>query len=110
MKGELGSYVYAFGRIVDAVAKVTTVADNDGVKLSWPDASGANSYVILSKTGSNKAAFNHPMYTDDTIFVDKTAASGEVTYYWVYGVYKNANGTVLAAGKISPFIWAKPIQ
>lgn len=109
VKGKLGNYVYALGRNVGNTGKVTATVVNNGVKLSWNKVSGANSYVILSKTGSNKAAFNTPMYTNKTSFIDTTAPSGKVTYYWVYGVYKNASGTVLAAGNISPFAWAKPI-
>lgn len=108
VKGKLGNYVYALGRNVGNTGKVTATVVNNGVKLSWNKVSGANSYVILSKTGSNKAAFNTPMYTNKTSFIDITASSGKVTYYWVYGVYKNASGTVLAAGNISPFAWIKP--
>lgn len=106
VKGELGGYKYALGRVVSTTGKVTAVATEDGVELSWDAVSGANSYVVMSKTGSSTAAFNASVATDTNSFVDTAAASGEVTYYWVYATYKNADGKVLAAGKTSPFAWA----
>ena len=106
VKGELGEYKYALGRVVAATSKVTAVATEDGIELNWASVSGANSYVVLSKTGSADAEFNASVATDTTTFVDTAAEAGEVTYYWVYATYKNADGKVLAAGKTSPFAWA----
>lgn len=106
VKGELGGYKYALGRVVAATSKVTATATEDGIELNWAAVSGANSYVVMSKTGSADAEFNASVATDTTTYVDTTAASGEVTYYWVYATYKNADGKVLAAGKTSPFAWA----
>lgn len=106
VKGELGGYKYALGRVVAATGKVFATATEDGIELSWAAVNGANSYVVMSKTGSADAAFNASVATDTTTFVDTNAAAGEVTYYWVYATYKNADGKVLAAGKTSPFAWA----
>lgn len=106
VKGELGGYKYALGRVVAATSKVTATATEDGIELNWAAVSGANSYVVMSKTGSADAEFNASVATDTTTYVDTTASSGEVTYYWVYATYKNADGKALAAGKTSPFAWA----
>lgn len=106
VKGELGGYKYALGRVVAATGKVFATATEDGIELSWAAVNGANSYVVMSKTGSADAAFNASVATDTNTFVDTNAEAGEVTYYWVYATYKNADGKVLAAGKTSPFAWA----
>lgn len=104
LKGELSNYVWALGRTVDTVEKVTTNATANGIELSWPAASGANAYVILSKTGSAKAAFNPKVAVTGTSYTDKAKAG--VQFYWVYAVYNNKDGKTLAAGKVSPYAWA----
>jgi len=106
-KGELGSYVWALGRVVGKVTKVAAVATENGIELDWADVTGANSYVILSKTGSNKADFNAPVKVEDSDFIDAGVAAGTVKFYWVYGTYTNEDGKTLAAGKTSPFAWAQ---
>ena len=106
VKGQLSNYVWALGRIVGQVQKVTAQAGKSGIKLSWNAVDGANGYVILSKTGSSKAAFNAPVKTAETSYTDMSAASGVTQFYWVYAVYNNAAGQTQAAGKVSPFAWA----
>lgn len=107
IKGELGDYVWALGRVVGKVTKVAAVAGKDGIELDWADVTGANSYVILSKTGSNKADFNAPVAVTESEYKDASVAAGTVKFYWVYGTYTNADGKTLAAGKTSPFAWAQ---
>jgi len=106
-KGELGGYVWALGRVVGKVTRVAAVATENGIELDWADVTGANSYVILSKTGSNEAAFNAPVAVEDSDYVDAGVAAGTVKFYWVYGTYTNEDGKTLAAGKTSPFAWAQ---
>ena len=105
VKGALSNYVWALGRTVGSIEKVTASGTKGGVSLSWAAAQGANGYVILSKTGSNKAAFNAPVRTSVPSYTD-TAASGTVKFYWVYAVYNGQSGNTMAAGKVSPFAWA----
>ena len=107
IKGELGGYVWALGRVIGEIPGVTAEQLSKGsTRLRWKAADGANAYVILSKTGSEKAAFNPPVTVTGTQYTDKNRPSGKVMYYWVYGIYKNKNGAVSAAGKISPYAWA----
>jgi len=107
VKGELGDYVWALGRVVGKVMKVEAVAGEGGISLDWDNVVGANAYVILSKTGSNDAAFNAPVCVEGSEYADTGIASGTVKFYWVYGVYTNEAGKTLAAGKTSPFAWAQ---
>jgi len=106
-KGELGGYVWALGRVVGKVTRVAAVATENGIELDWADVTGANSYVILSKTGSNDADFNAPVAVEESDYVDAGVAAGTVKFYWVYGTYTNEDGKTLAAGKTSPFAWAQ---
>ena len=106
VKGNLSNYVWALGRTVGQVRKVTAKSGKGGISLSWDPASGANGYVILSKSGSNKAAFNAPVRTAGTSYTDTRAASGVTQFYWVYAVYNNAAGKTQAAGRVSPYAWA----
>ena len=106
-KGELGGYVWALGRVVGKVTKVAAVATENGIEIDWADVTGANSYVILSKTGSNDADFNAPVAVEESDYVDAGVAAGTVKFYWVYGTYTNEDGKTLAAGKTSPFAWAQ---
>lgn len=106
-KGELGGYVWALGRVVGKVTKVAAVATENGIELDWADVTGANSYVILSKTGSNDADFNAPVAVEGSDYVDAGVAAGTVKFYWVYGAFTNEDGKTLAAGKTSPFAWAQ---
>jgi hypothetical protein len=107
VKGELGDYTWALGRVVGKVTRVAAVATENGIELDWADVTGANSYVILSKTGSNDADFNAPVAVEESDYVDAGVAAGTVKFYWVYGTYANEDGKTLAAGKTSPFAWAQ---
>jgi len=104
-KGELSNYVWAIGRVVAPVAELKAEAAKGGVNLTWIAADGANAYVILSKTDSNKAAFNAPVEVTGTSYTAK-AEAGKVQFYWVYAIYNNAEGRRVVAGKVSPFAWA----
>lgn len=104
-KGQLSNYVWGIGRVVGQVQKVTATGAEGAVELSWNAVSGANGYVILSKTGSNTAPFNAAVETTETSATVK-AEAGAVQFYWVYATYTNADGNKVAAGKCSPFAWA----
>ena len=106
VKGKLGAYVWALGRRVGETRKVTAQAGTAGVKLTWDAVEGANGYVVLSKSGSDKAAFNPQVKTTNCVYVDTKAESGITQFYWVYAVYNNAGGQTVAAGKASPYAWA----
>ena len=94
-------------RVIGEIPGVTAEPLSKGsTRLKWKAAEGANAYVILSKTGSDKAAFNPPVTVTGTQYTDKNRPPGKVMYYWVYGIYKKKNGAVSAAGKISPYAWA----
>ena len=102
--GETGGYTWALARTLGQVQKVSTKTTDTGVALSWDAVEGANGYVILSKSGSASAAFNAPVKTEGTSWVDSTADG--VQFYWVYATYTNAEGKTLAAGQVSPYAWA----
>lgn len=104
-KGELSNYVWGIGRVVGQVKSLTATAAEGTVELSWSAVSGANGYVVLSKTGSNTAPFNAPVEVEGTSCTVK-AEAGKVQFYWVYATYTNADGNRVAAGKVSPFAWA----
>ena len=105
VRGPLSNYVYALGRTIGAVETLTAQATTTGINLSWNSAEDANGFVILSKTGSAKAAFDAPITTDKTTYTD-TAPAGTVKFYWVYAAYNGANGKPMVVGKVSPFAWA----
>ena len=105
VKGTLSGYVWAIGRKIAPVKEVITTGKADGIELSWPAADGANEYVILSKTGSPKAAFDRPASASRLTWTDSGAKPGEVRFYWVYGVYRDAEGRIIAAGGVSSYAW-----
>jgi len=107
VKGELGDYTWALGRVVGKVFKVEAVATEGGIELDWDNVVGANAYVILSKTGSNDADFNAPVCVESSEYAETGLAAGTVKFFWVYGIYNNEDGKTLAAGKTSPFAWAQ---
>lgn len=99
--GPIGNYVYAIGRIIDPVGTIKTTSGVGRVDLSWGPANGANAYIVLIKTGNK----TDRQVTTKTSYTDYT--SGEIRYYWVYGVYKGSNGNTIVAGKLSPYAWGK---
>lgn len=103
--GPLSQYVYACGRWVDQVRNLKASPGSGGTKLSWSAASGANAYVILSRTGSPEAPYNPAVTVTGTSYTDTASAEGQVTYYWVHGIYKRY-GSAIAAGPTSSFAWA----
>ena len=107
IKGKLSNYVYAVGRSLGQVTGLKASGGSRRVSLSWNKVSGANAYVILSKTGSNKAAFNKSIMVTSNSYIDTNVKSGSVMYYWVYAVYNVSTGTI-TAGKVSNFAWAVP--
>ena len=104
-KGALSQYVWAIGRTLDQVQKVHAAAGEGSIELSWGVVSGANGYVVLSKTGSGTAPFNAPVEVSGTTYTAE-AEAGKVQFYWVYATYTNADGEKIAAGKVSPYTWA----
>ncbi len=105
VKGNISNYVYAIGRTVGQVSGLTAKSNASGISLSWKGASGANGYVIKSKTGSPKGSFNNEVIVSGTSYVDTAPAEGTTTYYWVYGIYESNSGTIAAAGKLSNYAW-----
>ena len=105
--GEFDStnYVWALPRVIGKVAKVNAQAGKNGVALDWELVDGANKYVVLSRVGDPKAE-SKTVTVNGTSYVDKSAKAGDVVYYWVYGVYENADGAKCAAGATSPYAWA----
>ncbi len=104
-EGPLSSYVYAVGRYIEVVRNLKASAGKNGIKLTWSSATGANAYVVLSKTGSSKSPYNKAVTVTGTSYVDTAAPSGKVTYYWVHGVYQK-NKSSIAAGPMSSYAWA----
>ena len=102
--GKLSGYVWALGRTVGTVQAVKVKTEGNTVNLSWNETTGANSFVILSKTGSSGASFNPVIKTNGTSYSYKPGAG--VHFYWVYATYNNTDGKTLAAGKVSPYAWA----
>lgn len=107
-KGQVGGYVYALGRTVDKVKNVraisAAVGGFPGAKISWDPAQGANSYVLVSRTGKS-GPLNLPVEISAREFED-AGNSGDLMFYWVYGVYRDSNGHVLCAGPMSDYAWA----
>ncbi|MBR3643499.1 MAG: Ig-like domain-containing protein, partial [Parasporobacterium sp.] len=104
LTGKLSNYVWALGRKISTIENVTAKEEKGSVKLEWTAAEGANGYVILSKSGSDKVPFNEPVYVDSTSAAIPSGSG--VHFFWVYGIYKNAEGKIIAAGKVSPYAWA----
>ena len=93
------TWIYGFFLIF--LRKVTPQAGTAGVKLTWDAVEGANGYVVRSKSGSDKTAFNPQAKTTNSVYVDTKAESGATQFYWVYAVCNNTDGKTLAAGKVS---------
>lgn len=104
--GELSNYVYALARVIGNVDGIRTYDGEGTIDVAWNAASNATSYVVLSKTGSSTAAFNAPVTVKGNSYTDKVEA-GTVKFYWVYGVYTNADGKVMAAGPTSTWTWGQ---
>ena len=102
--GKKSDYVWAFGRTIGDIVNVSAEAAGEGIVLKWNKVTGANSYVVLSNSGSSKADFNPPKRTLTNTFTD-TGKTG-LQFYWVYAVYANDKGQIYAAGKVSPYAWA----
>ena len=103
--GERGKYVWAIGRVLEGVDALKAETVEEGIKLSWDPVENANGYVILSKTGSNKAPFNEPVRVPGTVYLNTMAEEG-LSLYWVYAVYTDKAGNIVAAGEVSPYAWA----
>lgn len=103
-KGVLSRYVWAIGRVIDTVTDVEAVS-LDGIRLSWTAAEGANEYVVLSKTNTPNASFNEPIRTVDLTVMDDQPEKGHVMFYWVYGLYRNPEGRIIASGGLSSYVW-----
>ncbi len=101
--GDLSDYTWALGRYMDSVTGLKTRSGAGQVTLSWDAEPGANAYVILSRTGSPKAAFNPRVTVTGTSYTD-SGKSG-VIYYWVLPIYNNASGQTIAAGTLSDYAW-----
>lgn len=103
--GELSNYVYAIGRTLESVKRVNVKSSDEGIGLTWEKVPNANGYVVLSKTGSNQAAFDPPVTAREAVYLDESAVPGQVNYYWVYATYSDEDGRILVAGPVSPYAW-----
>ena len=107
VKGPVGTYVYAFGGYISKIKNVRVTNSGNALRISWSGDAGANSYVIMSKTGSSKAAFNKNITVNGTSYTDRNISAGQIKYYWVYGIYRDGNGKIMAAGPVSDYSWGK---
>ena len=103
-KGPTGNYAYAIGRKINKISNVQTVITNSGVRVYWNPDPCANYYVLMSKTGKN-SSFNTSKIGPTTSYNDNEISKGQVKYYWVYGVYRDSNRKILAAGPVSNYAW-----
>ena len=107
-KGNVGNYVWAIGRKIAKPAGVKAISHyipkTAGALLSWNAVEGANSYIIYSRSGKT----GMPTYKAETIALQfqDIGGPGELRFYWVYGIYRDKNGNIVAAGPMSDYAWA----
>ena len=107
-KGYVGGYVWAVGRTVGKPENVKGesrhLGSKAGARLTWSPAEGASSYVIYSRAGKT-GPVQYRTEVAGTEFLD-TGTAGQLMFYWVYGIYRDVKGNILAAGPMSNYGWA----